>query len=368
MSTVPCKKIEMKVLLLLVCFQALNLILFFFQGKKTPSSTYFLVLLFGAIFFHSLFKLGLSLISSDGILFEKLHGGFSFLYGPILWFFVKNIQGRRSSPLLIGLHLLPFLISFLFNLVLLGLLAFGSDILPILEGVEFYFILGIWFSSAYYSLRSMLFLNRAKDLPAFERLAGWWLALVFTLLSITIGWNLFFGEISFLPFSMRALAYSLFLVLFFGILGLKYGLAWMASSSSHTESSNSKSTAMGKYKNYQLDEMDLDQVSELIKQHLERAKPYKNPDYTLEGLAQDLCLPKLKLTQALNLKLGKNFYQVVNAARAAEAKLLLQKRSADDLLGIGMDSGFKSKSTFYKYFKEEFGLSPGDFKRNQSLG
>lgn len=356
----------MKVLLLLVCFQALNLIVFFFQGKKTPTSNFFLVLWFSAIFFHTLFKLGLSLISSEEQLFEKLHGGFSFLYGPILWFFVNTIQGKQSNPLLIGLHLLPFAISFfLFNLILLFLLAFGQDIFAVLEGVEFYFILGIWLSSSCYSFCSLYSLARAKNLPTFERLAGWWLVFLFTILSISIGWRLFFGDISFLPFSMRELAYGIFLLLFFGILGLKYGLAWTSTSTLVTTSADSFEKEAVKYKNYQLDELDLDQVCGLITQHLERVKPFKNPDYSLEALAQDLAVPKLKLTQALNLKLGKNFYQVINAARAAEAKLLLQKQQGDDLLGIGLDSGFKSKSTFYKYFKEEFGLSPGDFKRNQ---
>jgi AraC-like DNA-binding protein len=133
------------------------------------------------------------------------------------------------------------------------------------------------------------------------------------------------------------------------------------------ESSDSLGTEGIKYKNYQLDEMDLDQVCALISRHLDLATPFKNPDYSLDALAQDLAVPKLKLTQALNLKLGKNFYQVINAARAAEAKLLLQKEKGDDLLGVGLESGFKSKSTFYKYFKEEFGLSPGDFKRSQPL-
>ncbi len=357
----------MKVLLLLVCFQALNLILFFYQGRKTPSSNFFLVLLFTAIFFHTLFKLGLSLISSEEQLFEKLHGGFSFLYGPILWFFIHTIQGKRSSPLWIGLHLLPFAISFLFNLVLLVLLGFGRDILPILEGVEFYFVLGIWLSSSYYSLRSLYVLRCVKGLPTFERLSGWWLALLFSVLSICIGWRLFFGDIPFIPFSMREFAYGIFLLLFFGILGLKYGLTWIAPSLSLSESGDSLAREVIKYKNYQIDDMDLDHVSALITQHLERVKPFKNPDYSLDALAQDLGMPKLKLTQALNLKLGKNFYQVINAARAAEARLLLQKEKAYDLLDIGLESGFKSKSTFYKYFKEEFGLSPGDFKRNQSL-
>jgi AraC-like DNA-binding protein len=355
----------MKVLLLLVCFQALNLIVFLFQGKKTPTSNFFLVLLFGAIFFHTLFKLGLSLISSEEVLFEKLHGGFSFLYGPILWFFVNAIQGKRSSALLIGLHLLPFAISFLFNLVLLFQLAFGQDIFAVLEGVEFYFILGIWLSSSYYSLRSLYSLVKVKGLPTFERLAGYWLTSLFTILSISIGWRLFFGDIFFLPFSMRELAYGIFLLLFFGILGLKYGLAWTSTPALVTTFADSVEKEVVKYKNYQLDELDLDQVCGLITQHFERVKPFKNPDYSLDALAQDLAVPKLKLTQALNLKLGKNFYQVINAARAAEARLLLQKEKAFDLLDIGLESGFKSKSTFYKYFKEEFGLSPGDFKRNQ---
>jgi AraC-like DNA-binding protein len=190
---------------------------------------------------------------------------------------------------------------------------------------------------------------------------------LFVILSGFIGWRLFFGDISFLPWSMREFAYGLFLLLFFGILGLKYGLTWMAPAPLLAESDEPVVREVIKYRNYQLDEMDLDQVCALITRHLDLSKPYKNPDYSLDSLAQDLAVPKLKLTQALNLKLGKNFYQVINAARAAEAKLLLQKEKGDDLLGIGLESGFKSKSTFYKYFKEEFGLSPGDFKRSQSL-
>jgi AraC-like DNA-binding protein len=166
---------------------------------------------------------------------------------------------------------------------------------------------------------------------------------------------------------MRKFAYGIFLLLFFGILGLKYGLTWIAPASLLAESDEPVVREVIKYKNYQLDEMDLDQVCALISRHLDLAKPYKNPDYSLDALSKELAVPKLKLTQALNLKLGKNFYQVINAARAAEARLLLQKEKGDDLLGVGLESGFKSKSTFYKYFKEEFGLSPGDFKRSQSL-
>jgi AraC-like DNA-binding protein len=188
-------------------------------------------------------------------------------------------------------------------------------------------------------------------------------ATIFIFFSLLIGVGLVAQVLDvFEEFPLRNLAYLLFLSMFLGLLVLRQVSALEEKNLANSD----KEKPSFRYKNYQLDKDDLEEVVEKIFHHLDQTKAYKNSEYTLDDLAEELGISRLKITQALNVKLGENFYQVINRARAKESKRLLEHSDTDNISMVGFDSGFKSKSTFYKYFKEEFGSSPGDFKRNIS--
>ncbi|GAB6418818.1 hypothetical protein bcgnr5380_63250 [Bacillus cereus] len=53
----------------------------------------------------------------------------------------------------------------------------------------------------------------------------------------------------------------------------------------------------------------------------------------------------------------------VRERRVAAAKSMLVAEPNASILAVGMDTGFKSSSTFYAAFKEVTGQSPGDYRK-----
>ena len=98
-------------------------------------------------------------------------------------------------------------------------------------------------------------------------------------------------------------------------------------------------------------------------------KPYKNPNFSLNDLATAIAESRNDISYVLNNSLHKTFYNYINELRIAESKLLL----ADPVLrhytieGIAAESGFKSISVFYKFFKDKEGVTPAVYRKNPDI-
>jgi AraC-like DNA-binding protein len=107
---------------------------------------------------------------------------------------------------------------------------------------------------------------------------------------------------------------------------------------------------------------------EKVVQHMIDKKPYLDAELTLSGLAKDLSMSRSQLSQLINDGIGENFYDFVNKYRVEEVKRLMTdpRISNYSLLGIALEAGFKSKSTFNLIFKRFTGLTPSEYKKNLS--
>jgi len=86
-------------------------------------------------------------------------------------------------------------------------------------------------------------------------------------------------------------------------------------------------------------------------------------DITLQEASDELLVPKYRLTQAIKSAGYPNFYAFVNAQRVEYSKeLLLNLPKNLAIESVAGDSGFQSRSTFYRVFKETTGLTPKEFK------
>ncbi len=111
-----------------------------------------------------------------------------------------------------------------------------------------------------------------------------------------------------------------------------------------------------------------DESFQKVKDYMINAKPYLDPDLTLFSLADQLDLTPNHLSQIINSTSGSNFYDFINRYRVEEAKrqIASDKVNKMTLLGIGLSSGFSSKSTFNRAFKKHTGINPSDFKNKRS--
>lgn len=118
-----------------------------------------------------------------------------------------------------------------------------------------------------------------------------------------------------------------------------------------------------KYKNYELDAAEMDEIIVAMNSYFKLKKGFLDSEFNLDKLSLDLSISKVKITQALNVQLKTNFYQHINSLRVEEAKRLIDKKQDANFVTIGYESGFKNKSTFYKYFKQITGATPSDYKK-----
>lgn len=106
-----------------------------------------------------------------------------------------------------------------------------------------------------------------------------------------------------------------------------------------------------------------EELMKFIRKAMNEDKLYLNPELTLADLAKHLQLPAKIVSFNINLATGKPFNTFVNGYRVEEIKARLRSSDLEKftLLSIAFESGFNSKTSFNRIFKEFTGTSPSDF-------
>lgn len=127
-------------------------------------------------------------------------------------------------------------------------------------------------------------------------------------------------------------------------------------------------TPKASYSKSGLNQNKIEDLANRLSQHMEQQKPYLNEDLNLNKLAEQCSMQPAQLSQIINQQYQMNFYDFVNQYRVEETKKKLCSSDFDHLsvLGIAFDCGFKSKSSFNRYFKKYAGVSPSEFKKKQA--
>jgi putative ABC transport system permease protein len=91
---------------------------------------------------------------------------------------------------------------------------------------------------------------------------------------------------------------------------------------------------------------------------------YQDPELTLPLLAEKLSLHSNELSKIINTVFRKNFNDFINEYRIAVVIQRMRDKAYDHLtlLGIAFESGFNSKTTFNRAFKQMTGHSPAAYK------
>ena len=90
---------------------------------------------------------------------------------------------------------------------------------------------------------------------------------------------------------------------------------------------------------------------------------YKNSELSIDDLSSKLGVHPNYLSQVINQKEKKNFFDFVNTYRIEEFKRLIAmpKNQHLTLLSVAFDCGFNSKSSFNRYFKKATGQTPSEY-------
>jgi len=102
--------------------------------------------------------------------------------------------------------------------------------------------------------------------------------------------------------------------------------------------------------------------------YMEADKPYLEPDLTIYKLAEHLEVPRHHLSQVINEKAQKSFFDFINYYRVEEVKKQLASpdMANRNIIGIALDCGFNSKATFNAAFKKFTGITPSAYQKTQA--
>ena len=92
-------------------------------------------------------------------------------------------------------------------------------------------------------------------------------------------------------------------------------------------------------------------------------KLYADNSLSLRKLSDITGVTKNHISETLSQQLGVNFFDFVNSHRAEEAKRLLIETDLN-ILEIGLEVGFNSRSTFNAAFKKHIGSPPSTYRAN----
>jgi AraC-like DNA-binding protein len=98
---------------------------------------------------------------------------------------------------------------------------------------------------------------------------------------------------------------------------------------------------------------------------MQEQRLYLDAAINIDGLATMVGSNRHHLSQVLNERLKKSFYDYINHFRIEEAKVLLADpgRSKHKIASIAYDAGFNSLSTFNDVFRKSTGLTPSQFRK-----
>lgn len=101
-----------------------------------------------------------------------------------------------------------------------------------------------------------------------------------------------------------------------------------------------------------------------IQRFVEQEKPYLNSQLTLERFAMRVGLPARQVSLAINKGFRKNFQEYINHYRILEAQQLLSSPEAASttVLDVAIQSGFNSKASFNRLFKNQTALTPSAYR------
>jgi AraC-like DNA-binding protein len=123
-----------------------------------------------------------------------------------------------------------------------------------------------------------------------------------------------------------------------------------------------------KYRKSLLSEEQTTDILRRLTETMEKDRPYLEPELTLPELSKRLSVSPNHLSQVINGRLNKTFFDYINEYRVEEAKRLLVSPEARHLsiLGIATDAGFNSKNAFYQAFRKNTGMNPSKFREQHT--
>lgn len=352
----------------LACFLTLLLLT---KSKKTGAdkilACWLLVMTVHLLFFYfRKMELYPQLLGIDMPL-PLLHGPFLYLYTLVLTQRVRSLGVSLlhfTPSLAVFLYLIPFLILpveqkvFVYDNKGVGYETFNQirTIAIIISGVLYVILSSLVLRKHRISIADQ-FSNTEKINLQWLQYLIYWIAVIWILVIMSNDYWIFGATVLFILF-----------IGFFGVrqVGIFHSTQVLPDKEVANISTDELETQSVEKRKYQKSGLS-QEASTLLHRQLGHVmteeKLYCESELSLADLAERLDTQPNYLSQVINEREGKNFYDYINTLRIEEFKRVAASPESRKytLLALAEQCGFNSKSSFNRYFKKVTGQSPSEF-------
>ena len=327
------------------------------------------------VFFHSIFMIHLCmyLSKSDFNFPHSLYAStsFSFLYGPLLYFYYKRVTEKYRFKWSDALHLIPSLVLIIYLLPIYSLsgegklhLLYNRDqiLLPLLTKIVIvkYISLGVYaFLVGRIYLRKLQERKKGVNIQIIK-----WQRNLMLLNALYVLFYVVYGVAIMNNVVSHLLLYPQIFLMSSIILYVGY-IAYVQPKVFSKRHLFGKIT-LEKYQKSGLTDSFSEELKEQLLMLFKEEKIYKESNISLGILAQRLGTTRHNVSQVINEHFDLNFFHLVNRYRIEEAKEIFKNDQNRNLniIDVAYDVGFNNKVTFNKAFKAETNMTPSLYLRS----
>jgi len=120
------------------------------------------------------------------------------------------------------------------------------------------------------------------------------------------------------------------------------------------------------YKTSSLNAAKVDGYKKEFLRLMQEEKLFTDNNLTVHQVAQKMGIPRQHLSEVLNVHMKSNFQDYINKCRAEEFVACLKNKKFANytIIGIALEVGFKSKSSFNTTFKKLYGMTPSAYRKS----
>lgn len=335
------------------------------------------------ILFHSFFMLHVSLfVSNYNLMFPHsfyISTPFSFLYGPLLYFYFKRVVENYRISIKDSIHLIPtvLLIFWLmpyyslsatekFNLLMDNTesVNLGRKALVVIKSLS----LSLYAIGIYFVYRNKKKNVRDRNSEIKSRVL-WERSIMIIFVCYAFAYLLHGAVVvrlvDYLPFNYLKSVFMIAMIIYMALMsGLRPEIIM-----------NANINVVGinklpiKYEKSNLTESLSNELKDKLVELLTHQKVYKNNSISLESLSEMLGTTRHNASQVINEHFDMSFYDLINQYRILEAVDIFdedQKRNLN-IIEVAYEVGYNNKVTFNKAFKKHMNQTPSTYIRSLRL-
>lgn len=311
-----------------------------------------------------------------------------FLHGPVFWFYTLSLskpEFRFSRTDL--LHFIPFIMVFI--LISTSILNYSGDMNTLVRALVLLKFASLLFYTIKIFLRLQAYRHSIKNIfsNTENKTLGWLRFLnmgIFVLWSVgflttILNWVSSYNDLKFDNYQFQV-AVDIFIIIM-SYFGFRQESLYEIKESNiyNTEEIRLLNSAPEEYievngstlEKYQKSGLSVNRAEDIHVQLLkvmENDQAFMDENLTLFKLAKMLGTTPNYLSQVINTMEQRNFFDFINFFRIEAIKQKINSKQFEHLtlLGIAFECGFNSKAAFNRAFKKFTGLTPTEFKRENS--